>query len=150
VLASFLPLWGASARGSKRPSGLPRRRVASSKDLIEELLMHVGAGSAFRIASGSKLHAKSPSRYSLKNLRPPKSLAPMPVSRRGVRNRRRATSIGATGESRVPRHGIAAPPFPREYEIWLPFLDTYRTMCLAPPPEFRQVLEQARDLPIAA
>ena len=34
--------------------------------------------------------------------------------------------------------------------IWLPFLDTYRTMCLAPQPEFRQLLEQARDLPIAA
>jgi len=35
-------------------------------------------------------------------------------------------------------------------EIWLPFLDTYRTMCLAPNPEFRQLLEQARDLPTAA
>ena len=31
-----------------------------------------------------------------------------------------------------------------------PFLDTYRTMCLAPQPEFRQLLEQVRDLPIAA
>jgi hypothetical protein len=27
---------------------------------------------------------------------------------------------------------------------WLPFLDTYRTMCLMPGPAFRQVLEQAR------
>jgi hypothetical protein len=35
-------------------------------------------------------------------------------------------------------------------QIWLPFLDTYRTMCLAPQPEFRRLLEQARDLPIAA
>ena len=34
-------------------------------------------------------------------------------------------------------------------EIWLPFLDTYRTMCLAPQPDFRQLLEQARDIPIA-
>ena len=34
--------------------------------------------------------------------------------------------------------------------FWLPFLDTYRTMCLAPQPEFRRLLEQARDLPIAA
>jgi hypothetical protein len=32
----------------------------------------------------------------------------------------------------------------------LPFLDTYRTMCLAPQPEFLQLLEQAGDLPIAA
>jgi hypothetical protein len=35
-------------------------------------------------------------------------------------------------------------------QIWLPFLDTYRTMCLAPQPEFRRLLEQAGDLPIAA
>jgi hypothetical protein len=35
-------------------------------------------------------------------------------------------------------------------QIWLPFLDTYRTMCLAPHPEFRQLLEQTRHLPIAA
>jgi len=33
---------------------------------------------------------------------------------------------------------------------WLPFLDMYRTMCLAPQPEFRRLLEQAADLPIAA
>jgi site-specific DNA recombinase len=29
-------------------------------------------------------------------------------------------------------------------EIWLPFLDTYRTMCLAPEPSFRAVLEEIR------
>jgi hypothetical protein len=33
-------------------------------------------------------------------------------------------------------------------QIWLPFLDTYRTMCIAPQPEFRGLLEQVRDLPI--
>ena len=27
---------------------------------------------------------------------------------------------------------------------WLPFLDTYRTMCLAPEPPFRAVLEEIR------
>src|SRR5882757_4200206 len=32
---------------------------------------------------------------------------------------------------------------------WLPFLDTYRTMCLAPPPEFRRVLEEGRTLTLA-
>ena len=25
--------------------------------------------------------------------------------------------------------------------MWLPFLDTYRTMCRAPEPPFRQILE---------
>jgi hypothetical protein len=28
--------------------------------------------------------------------------------------------------------------------LWLPFLDTYRTMCLAPDPPFRRVLEEVR------
>jgi hypothetical protein len=30
-------------------------------------------------------------------------------------------------------------------EIWLPFLDTYRTMCLAPQIDFRRVLEQVNS-----
>ena len=33
---------------------------------------------------------------------------------------------------------------------WLPFLDTYRTMCLAPEPAFRQILEDVRELRFAA
>lgn len=32
----------------------------------------------------------------------------------------------------------------------LPFLDTYRTMCLAPQPEFRQILEDVQELRFAA
>jgi hypothetical protein len=33
---------------------------------------------------------------------------------------------------------------------WLPFLDTYRTMCCAPEPAFRRILEDIRDLPFGA
>jgi hypothetical protein len=33
---------------------------------------------------------------------------------------------------------------------WLPFLDTYRTMCLAPQPDFRRVLEEVREMRLAA
>ena len=33
---------------------------------------------------------------------------------------------------------------------WLPFLNTYRTMCVSPEPEFRQVLEEIRWLDLAA
>lgn len=33
---------------------------------------------------------------------------------------------------------------------WLPFLNTYRTMCIAPEPEFRRVLGEIRDLQLAA
>jgi hypothetical protein len=31
-------------------------------------------------------------------------------------------------------------------ENWLAFLDTYRTMCISPLPEFRRVLEAVRAL----
>jgi hypothetical protein len=34
--------------------------------------------------------------------------------------------------------------------VWLPFLDTYRTMCLAPQPHFRRVLEDVRAMQLAA
>jgi DnaJ domain len=34
--------------------------------------------------------------------------------------------------------------------VWLPFLDTYRTMCLAPQPHFRRVLEDVRQMQLAA
>jgi len=34
--------------------------------------------------------------------------------------------------------------------IWLHFLDTYRTMCRAPEPDFRQILEDIRELRFAA
>src|ERR1700726_4698093 len=37
-----------------------------------------------------------------------------------------------------------------ENEIWLPFLDTYRTMCLAPKDNFRRVLEEVREMRLAA
>ena len=33
---------------------------------------------------------------------------------------------------------------------WLTFLNTYRTMCVAPEPEFRRLLEKIRHLDLAA
>jgi hypothetical protein len=33
---------------------------------------------------------------------------------------------------------------------WLGFLNTYRTMCLAPSPQFRRILEEIRDIRLAA
>jgi hypothetical protein len=35
-------------------------------------------------------------------------------------------------------------------EIWLPFVDAYRTMCLAPNPDFLRTLEGIRQLQMAA
>lgn len=37
-----------------------------------------------------------------------------------------------------------------ESEIWLLFLDTYRTMCSAPAPALRAMLEGIRDLQFSA
>jgi hypothetical protein len=34
--------------------------------------------------------------------------------------------------------------------LGLPFLDTYRTMCLAPQPDFRRVLEDVLAMQLAA
>jgi hypothetical protein len=34
--------------------------------------------------------------------------------------------------------------------VWLPFLDTYRTMCLAPQPDFRRVLAGVLAMELAA
>lgn len=35
-------------------------------------------------------------------------------------------------------------------KLWLPFLNAYRTMCLAPEPDFRRVLDEVRDMRLAA
>jgi hypothetical protein len=35
-------------------------------------------------------------------------------------------------------------------EDWLPFLNTYRTMCIAPEPAFKRVLENIRQFQLAA
>jgi hypothetical protein len=35
-------------------------------------------------------------------------------------------------------------------EEWLPFLNAYRTICIAPEPDFRRVLNDIRDLRFAA
>jgi hypothetical protein len=37
-----------------------------------------------------------------------------------------------------------------DHTSWLPFLDTYRTMCLVPQPEFRRVLDEIREMRMAA
>jgi hypothetical protein len=39
---------------------------------------------------------------------------------------------------------------PIGFEIWVPFLETYRTMCCAPGPDFQQILEDVRGLRFAA
>ena len=39
----------------------------------------------------------------------------------------------------------------RRKTIWLPFVDTYRTLCLAPPPEVRVLFQQLQvEEPFAA
>jgi hypothetical protein len=51
--------------------------------------------------------------------------------------------LPASGPADLAAFGEAAQVFEN---VWLPFLDTYRTMCLVPEPAFRQILEDIRDL----
>jgi hypothetical protein len=48
------------------------------------------------------------------------------------------------------RSGGGKTPILTKSEIWLPFLNTYRTLCLAPGPEFREVLNGVREIRAAA
>ena len=48
------------------------------------------------------------------------------------------------------RHGAGNTAKSAKSKIWLPFLDTYRTMCLAPQDNFRRVLEEVREMRLAA
>ena len=43
--------------------------------------------------------------------------------------------------------GYQTPPRLVDREIWLPFLDSFRTLCLAPPPEIKRVFEELEQLP---
>jgi hypothetical protein len=38
----------------------------------------------------------------------------------------------------------------RDHASWLPFLNTYRTMCIAPQPTFKRLLENIRQDQVAA
>jgi len=52
--------------------------------------------------------------------------------------------------ARVWKPDKTAAALMRRREEWLPFLNTYRTMCAAPEPDFRRLLEDIRELQIAA
>jgi hypothetical protein len=45
---------------------------------------------------------------------------------------------------------IEAAQWPRDRQIWLPFMDVYRTKCIVPRPSFRLRLEQVARLGLAA
>ena len=88
------------------------------------------------------------------------------IAQRSVARKKEATVISLDNVAVVTAIDVAllprAPMFDAERgdvdlatksaknEIWLPFLDTYRTMCLAPNPEFRHVLEEIWEIPLAA
>ena len=55
-----------------------------------------------------------------------------------------AQDRNVTLEKRVRRAGDA------DARRWLPFLDTYRTLCVVPEPEFRRLLEEIREMQFAA
>jgi hypothetical protein len=48
------------------------------------------------------------------------------------------------------RFAVSGTSLERDGDGWLPFLNTYRTMCVAPEPDFRHLLDEIRKIPIAA
>jgi hypothetical protein len=62
---------------------------------------------------------------------------------RGASSRAAATPRMSSSKARVASRS-------HQGGVWLPFLDTYRTMCLAPEPDFRRVLEDIRAMQLAA
>ena len=56
---------------------------------------------------------------------------------------------GNAGLRRWPKHGLRC-LFKRLRVPWLRFLNTYRTMTLAPQPEFRRLLEEIHEMRLAA
>jgi hypothetical protein len=70
--------------------------------------------------------------------------------------RRRAVSLSAERLERQPKPAANAAFSTIRRAIlkishdngldWLPFLDTYRTMCLMPGPEFQRALDQIREM----
>jgi hypothetical protein len=49
---------------------------------------------------------------------------------------------------RKPRPGLRT--LSRRGLPWVPFLNTYRTTCLVPRPEFRRMLDDVREMRLAA
>jgi len=56
--------------------------------------------------------------------------------------------IAAAAAAPETRKAAGAAPDGR-FENWLPFVHTYRTLCLAPPPEVKAVFEGLRELALA-
>jgi hypothetical protein len=60
---------------------------------------------------------------------------------------RRVSKDGSASTASTAFHFLACRKSPHgDLTPWLPFLDTYRTMCRAPEPAFRRVLEDIREL----
>ena len=61
------------------------------------------------------------------------------------------TARSACQEAADTDHSPQLENWPEKWpENWLPFLNTYRTMCLAPQPEFRRLLEKMHEMLLAA
>jgi hypothetical protein len=60
--------------------------------------------------------------------------------------RERALEPGLHGLDQRPRFFPEQPKCSRSGDSPLPFLDTYRTMCLMPRPEFQRILDSFREI----
>jgi hypothetical protein len=65
-----------------------------------------------------------------------------------IRPLRCGTAHAWTGAGQTRKPGLAATLL--RLLRWLPFLDTYQTLCMVPPPDFQRLLENIRQLWFAA
>src|SRR5262245_21510451 len=83
----------------------------------------------------------------MRGVTPALSACRRPLRRRLVESGKPTASPRRSPENSIETHGDL-------FDLgratgWLPFLDTYRTMCFAPDPAFRRVLEEIRELRLA-
>jgi hypothetical protein len=114
-----------------------------------------GRGRRARIAEGARLSWRDQSVQSPTQVKPSGRVATPPCVRRGrqssvVRAPPASPTVPAQARRGVGRGNDARISARGDPTAWLPFLDTYRTMCCAPEPAFRRILEDIRDLPFGA
>jgi hypothetical protein len=106
----------------------------------------------FWAPSAARFRALQPGELFLFKLHAPRNVSYRTAPGRTANDRHPPPTVGLLAETtaRAARQEATTMAISARSEIWLRFLKTYRTMCLAPSLEFRLVLQQVRDLRLTA
>ena len=144
VVSTPLPSLHARHRQEANSHGSRYRRISTMDDCVTFVIFPTA-----KPASKSRRNARHPTtrKWPGETRRPPRPTTPPLASlvetdaltgalRHGILG-----TISATTETENTRECRGG--------AWLPFLDTYRTMCLAPEPQFQRVLEEIGGLELS-